>query len=287
MEKMAFEVRNVSKRYGRDAWALKNVSLALPEGCVMGLVGENGAGKTTLIRLLLGTLARSEGDIRVLGGAPEDTRVRAQIGLVLGENFLPATLRAGDVGRVLAGVYGQWDKARYAQLLRDFGIDPKKEISKLSRGMQMKLQIATALSHGARLLIFDEATSGLDPVVRDEVLMLLRDFLQDEHCSVLLSSHITSDLDKIADYIAFIHQGEVLFSQRRDELLDTMGVARLGEQALGRLPRELIARVQRDDYGATVLLRDRRAASEFGVTSERASIEEIMLLTLRGEEMPL
>ena len=253
----------------------------------MGLVGENGAGKTTLIRLMLGTLARSEGDIRVLGGAPEDTRVRAQIGLVLGENFLPATLRAGDVGRVLAGVYGQWDKTRYAQLLRDFGIDPKKEISKLSRGMQMKLQIATALSHGARLLIFDEATSGLDPVVRDEVLMLLRDFLQDEHCSVLLSSHITSDLDKIADYIAFIHQGEVLFSQRRDELLDTMGVARLGEQALGRLPRELIARVQRDDYGATVLLRDRRAASEFGVTSERASIEEIMLLTLRGEEMPL
>lgn len=285
MEDMAFEVKGVSKRYGRDAWALRDVNLALPSGCVMGLVGENGAGKTTLIRLLLGTLRRSAGEIRILGGTPEEKRVRAQIGVVLGESFLPLSLRAGDAGAVLAGVYPTWDRARFAALLRDFEIDPQKEIFRLSRGMQMKLQIATALSHDARLLIFDEATSGLDPVVRDEVLSLLRDFLQDERCSVLLSSHITSDLDKIADYIAFIHKGEVLFSRRRDELLDTMGVARLGEQAVRQLPAELIARIQRDDYGATVLLRDRRAAAEFGVESERASIEEIMLLTLRGEEI--
>lgn len=284
MEENAFHVKGLAKRYDKTGFAIQDVELALPQGCVMGLVGENGAGKTTLIKLLLGTLRADAGEITVLGGSPSDLRVRDQLGVVLGDSFLSGVMRVKDVGAVLAHTYSGWDAARFGEMIDQFEIDERKEMQKLSGGMHMKVQIAAALSHGARLLILDEATAGLDPLARDQVLALLRDYLQDARCSVLMSTHITSDLDKIADYIAFLHKGRILLSGARDELLEEMGVARVGEKELALLPKELIVRLRRDVYGASVLLRNRRAAAEFGVRSERATIEEVLLLLLRGEE---
>ena len=209
--KNALEIRGLTRKY--EGFALDSVNLTLPRGCVMGLVGENGAGKTTLIKTVLDLVRPDSGEIEVLGGRADDAAVRERIGAVLEDGGFLSTMNAAQVDTLLGRAYRAWDGAQFASYLDRFGIDRRKAIKDYSRGMKMKLSIAAALSHGAELLILDEATSGLDPVVRDEVLDLLYDFMQDESHAVLLSSHITSDLDKIADEITFIHKGEVLLSE--------------------------------------------------------------------------
>ena len=197
--KNALEIRGLTRKY--EGFALDNVNLTLLRGCVMGLVGENGAGKTTLIKTVLDLVRPDSGEIEVLGGRADDAAVRERIGAVLEDGGFLSTMNAAQVDTLLGRAYRAWDGAQFASYLDRFGIDRRKAIKDYSRGMKMKLSIAAALSHGAELLILDEATSGLDPVVRDEVLDLLYDFMQDETHAVLLSSHITSDLDKIADNI--------------------------------------------------------------------------------------
>ena len=213
----AIEIKNVSKYY--DGFALRDLSLTLPTGCIMGLVGENGAGKSTTIRLILGLSRPTEGEITVLG-QKMSAELRRHIGVVLDEPGLPGCMNALQIGKMMSGIYPNWDKAAFDAHLRRMNIPEKKPFKDFSKGMKMKLSIAVALSHGAKLLILDEATSGLDPVVRDELLDIFNDFTRDETCSILLSSHIVSDLEKICDYIAFLHQGRLMLCREKDELLN-------------------------------------------------------------------
>ena len=207
----AMELRDLRKEY--KEFTLDNISLSLPMGCIMGFIGENGAGKSTTIKAMLGLIRPDGGSIRLLGQDPASSRaVMEQVGVVLDAGFFPPEMNPKQLGKALGRIYKGWQPAAYDDYLRRFEIAPGKKIKAFSRGMVMKLSLAVALSHGAKLLVLDEATSGLDPIIRDDILDILYDFIQDEEHSVFLSSHITGDLEKIADYLAFIHQGKVLMA---------------------------------------------------------------------------
>ena len=212
MRENALELHGVCKKYG--GFALRNVGFTLPRGTVMGLIGENGAGKTTTIKAVLDLIRPDSGEITVLGEHGSNPSVREKIGVVLENGGFPSAMSAAQVSTLLGRAYKNWNAEQFASYIEKFGIDREKAIRDYSKGMKTKLNIAAALSHDAELLLLDEPTSGLDPVVRDEVLDLLYDFMQDENHAILLSSHITSDLDKIADEITFIHKGEVLRASR-------------------------------------------------------------------------
>lgn len=279
--KNALEIRGLSKKY--EGFALESVDLTLPRGCVMGLIGENGAGKTTLIKSALDLVRPDSGEVELLGGRPEDTSVRERIGVVLEDGGFLTTMNAAQVDVLLGRAYRAWDKAQFAACLDRFGIDRRKPIKDYSRGMKMKLSIAAALSHGAELLLLDEATSGLDPVVRDEVLDLLYDFMQDETHAVLLSSHITSDLDKIADHITFIHRGRVLLSEGRDELIDRHGVLRCTEEQLKALDPDAVRAVRKGAFGCEALVKRDDIPANWPV--EPVNVEQVMLFLTREEEV--
>ena len=279
--KNALEIRGLTRKY--EGFALDSVNLTLPRGCVMGLVGENGAGKTTLIKTVLDLVRPDSGEIEVLGGRADDAAVRERIGAVLEDGGFLSTMNAAQVDTLLGRAYRAWDGAQFASYLDRFGIDRRKAIKDYSRGMKMKLSIAAALSHGAELLILDEATSGLDPVVRDEVLDLLYDFMQDESHAVLLSSHITSDLDKIADNITFIHHGRVLLSEGRDELIDRHGVLRCTEEQLNALDPDAVRAVRKGAFGCEALVKRDGIPENWPV--EPVSVEQIMMFVTKGEEV--
>lgn len=213
----AIELNHISKSFGE--FSLKNVTLAIPAGTICGLVGENGAGKSTLIRILMGALRPDSGTAAALGvdvSAPEFLNAKEDIGVVLDEGCFPETLTAPQVGRVMAATYRRWEQDTFDAYCRRFALPEKTAFKDYSRGMKMKLTIAVALSHQAQLLVLDEATAGLDPIVRDEILELFNEFTRDETHSVLISSHILSDLEKLCDYIAFLHQGRLLFCEEKD-----------------------------------------------------------------------
>ena len=221
--KNALEIRGLTRKY--EGFALDSVNLTLPRGCVMGLIGENGAGKTTLIKTVLDLVRPDSGEIEVLGGRPDDAAVRERIGVVLEDGGFLSTMNAAQVDTLLGRAYRAWDGARFETYLDRFGIDRRKAIKDYSRGMKMKLSIAAALSHGAELLILDEATSGLDPVVRDEVLDLLRDFMAEGERGILMSTHITSDLEKIADEVVCVDAGRIVFTAPKDAITDEAAAA--------------------------------------------------------------
>ena len=283
----AIEVENLSKTY--PSFALKDVTFSLPCGSIMGFIGENGAGKTTTIKAMLGLITRDAGTVRMLGQAytSENRELAEQIGVVFDANNFHENLTTRDVSQVLRRIYKSWDDADFQKYCRLFSLPANKTVHELSRGMKMKLSLAAALSHHPRLLILDEATSGLDPVVREELLDLFMDFIQDEDHSILLSSHITSDLDKVADYITFLHEGRVVFSREKDELTDSMGIVRCRRDELKNFgPTEAI-RYREGQFGCEVLVGDRRqaAAKHPGCPIDRVSIEEIMLLYSRGKAL--
>lgn len=222
----AIEVRNLTKQY--PEFALKDVSFQIPEGSIVGFIGENGAGKSTTIKAILDLIKRDGGEITLLGemdGAKDET-LKEQIGVVFDENCFPDYLNRRDVNRMLKAIYRGWQEERFEKLCERFGLPEKQMIKEYSRGMKMKLSIAVAMSHQVRLLILDEALSGLDPVVRAEILDMLREFVMDEQHTVFLSSHITSDIEKIADYILLIHKGEILLYEDRDTLLEEYALIR-------------------------------------------------------------
>lgn len=278
--KNAIEVSSLSKHYG--SFTLDQVSFTLPSGCIMGLIGENGAGKSTTIRLLLGLAKRTGGEVKVLGADPEkcEPELREEIGVVFDDCPFPETMTLRDVRRILAAAYRHFDGARFDELADKFALPERQRIKEYSRGMRMKLSIAAALSHGARLLILDEPTSGLDPVARDELLDILLDFIQDERNSVLISSHILSDLEKACDYITFIHTGRVVFSEEKDELLEKYVIAKGSESEIDALDPDAVVGVRRGAFGCEALVA--RAAGE-RLAHERASIEEIMLYYIKGD----
>ena len=251
----AIEIKDLCKNY--PGFSLDHVNLTLPCGCIMGLVGENGAGKSTTIRLILDMIARDSGTITLLG---KDNRenirlLKEDIGVVLDEVGIPACLNPKQVGKIMANTFRNWEQAVYDSLLEKLAVPPEKPFKDFSKGMKMKLGIAIALSHRPKLLILDEATSGLDPVVRDEVLDLFSEFTREESHAVLISSHIVSDLEKICDYIAFLHRGKLLLCEEKDALKEKYGILRCSKDQLPALPPEAVIGRKETAYGVEAIAR--------------------------------
>lgn len=280
------EIKGLCKSYGD--FALKNIDLTLPGGSILGLIGENGAGKTTTIKCILNLIRRDAGEISLLGydNVREEQLAKQDIGLVLDECFFHYTLRPLDVGKILAPAYREWDQKLFRDYLGKFGLPEKKLIKEFSRGMKMKLSLSAALAHRPKLLILDEATAGLDPVVRDEILDEFLGFIQDEDHAILMSSHITSDLEKVADYIAYIHQGEVVLSDAKDNILDSCGRVGCTAAQLETIDRADVLRTRKGAFGCEALVADRAATSRKYpmLLVERTTLEDIMLFVGKGEE---
>lgn len=279
----AIEIKGLEKRY--DGFQLGSFDLTLPSGCIMGLVGENGAGKSTTIKLIMNVIGRDAGEISVLGvdnRSAEFRDVKEDIGVVLDEAYFPEVMSARNVGKVMALTYKNWDAAAFEGYLKKFSLAPDKIFKDYSRGMRMKLAIAAALSHGAKLLILDEATSGLDPMARDELLDIFNDFTRDENCSILLSSHIVSDLEKICDYIAFLHKGRLVLCEEKDRLLEEYALIRLTEERLRELSEESIISRRASGYGTEALVL--RGGIPAAIPTEHTSLEDIILFLAKGDE---
>lgn len=282
MSDFALQLSHVTKHY-KD-FTLNRLSFAVPRGSIVGLIGENGAGKSTTINAILGLTRCDEGSIRIFDKAANEAD-RNDLGVVFDGNSLPDTLTPRQLGRVFAGLYSRWDEQVYRDLLKRFSLPSDKKIKALSKGMKMKYAIAVALSHDARLLILDEATSGLDPIVRDEILDLFLDFIQDEDHAILVSSHITTDLEKVADYLVFLHEGNIVFAQAKDQLMESYGLLKCGPAQLETIDPEDILRCRRNEYECQVLVTDRaRIARKYPqLIVDPVSIDEIMLMYIKGE----
>lgn len=279
----AIEIKGLEKRY--DGFQLGSFDLTLPSGCIMGLVGENGAGKSTTIKLIMNAIGRDAGEISVLGvdnRSAEFRDVKEDIGVVLDEAYFPEVMSARNVGKVMALTYKNWDAAAFEGYLKKFSLAPDKIFKDYSRGMRMKLAIAAALSHGAKLLILDEATSGLDPMARDELLDIFNDFTRDENCSILLSSHIVSDLEKICDYIALLHRGRLVLCEEKDRLLEEYALVRLPEERLRELPEESVISRRASGYATEALVL--RGGIPAAIPTEHTSLEDIILFMAKGDE---
>lgn len=277
----AISIKNVTKKY--PGFTLGPVDLTLPSGCVMGLVGENGAGKSTTIRLILNAAACDTGEISVLGrsaGEPGFETVKQDLGVVLNEAYFPEVLSAKNVAKILKNTYKNWDNDAFFAYLTRFSIDADKKFKDYSRGMRMKLALACALSHDAKLLILDEATSGLDPMAREELLELFNEFTREEDRSILLSSHIVSDLEKVCDYIAFLHQGKLLLCEEKDRLLERYALVSLPNEQLADLPEDGVVAAEKGAYGARALvLRDNVRQD---LPFEHTDLEDIILFLAKG-----
>lgn len=275
--KLAAALRGIEKRY--PGFTLGPLDLEIPAGSIVGLVGENGAGKTTALKILCGVNPATGGEVQLLGGTPQDPAVRARIGVVFEEAYFYESLTAAQIGRCMAGIFGErWDAALYARILQRFGLEEKKKVKTYSRGMRMKLSLATALAHRPELLVLDEPTSGLDPVVRGEILDLFLDFIQDETHSIILSSHITGDLEQVADSIAYLHHGNLLFQEDKDQLLEEYGLLRCARADLAKLPEGCVIFTRQGSFGCESLIKGRDIVREAlpDAVCDPASIDDIM-----------
>lgn len=278
----AIVIDGLRKSY--DGFELAIDHLELPDGCIMGLVGENGAGKSTTLRLILNSARRDAGRIEVLGQdneSPDFGKLKSELGVVFDEAYFPEVLTARQVNKVMKHTYANWREQEYFDLLRRFDLPGNKPFKEYSRGMRMKQAIAVALAHEPRLLLLDEATGGLDPMVRDEILDIFRDFTRNGDNSVLISSHIVSDLEKICDYIAFLHKGKLRFCLSMDELNERYAILRCTRAEFGQVPPDAVVGKRDNGYGVeALLLRDRAQ----GISPlERAGIEDIMVYMAKGE----
>lgn len=277
------EVCGLHKHY--DRFELRDVSIALPYGTIMGFIGENGAGKSTTIKLILDVVHRDGGTVRLFGTDISDPKtfaaLRQRIGIVYDDCCFPEQLQLGSLSTIMRRIYSAWDCNAFDNWLSRFSLDRAQTIAQLSRGMKMKLSLAVALSHNAELLILDEPTGGLDPVVRDELLDIFLEFVQDETHSVFVSSHITTDLEKIADYITFIHNGEILLSDEKDLMLERFGILKCDNDTLCALEPSAIRGVRSNQFGAAALVE--RSAVPKGFELEAATLEDIMLYTIKNE----
>ena len=277
----AIELKGLVKEY--PGFRLGGLDLALPAGSIMGLVGENGAGKSTTIKLIMNAIKRDAGSVSVLGVDNQSrafSGIKEDIGVVLDEAYYPEVLNSRDVGCVMAKTYRHWEPDTYENYLQRFGLPQDKAFRDYSRGMKMKLAIAVALSHQAKLLILDEATSGLDPMVRDEILDIFNEYTRQEDRSILLSSHIVSDLEKICDYIAFLHKGQLLLCEEKDRLLEEYALVRLSRERLADLPEDSVVGVESDPYGVRALVR--RDMVPHDLPLEHTNLEDIILFLAKG-----
>ncbi len=275
----ALEIRNLTKSY--PGFTLDRLNLTLPSGCIMGLIGENGAGKSTTIKLILDMIHKDSGSITILGRDNGDSiaLTKEDIGVVMDEVGIPECLTVKQVGKVMKHTFRNWADTEYARLIQKRALPDKKQFKEFSRGMKMKLGIAIALSHNAKLLLLDEATSGLDPVVRDEVVEMFSDFTRDENHSILISSHIVSDLEKLCDYVAFLHKGKLLLCEEKDRLLAEYGLIHCTNEELYSLPAEAIKHKKENPYGVEAMVL--RRAVPAGVNVSPISIEELFVFMVK------
>ncbi len=276
----AIEIHDLHKSF--VGFSLKDVSFSVPQGTVMGFIGENGAGKSTTIKCLLNLLKKEHGEILLFGkdAVEHEIAIKYDIGVVFDDLHVPETLNATQLDKFMKKVFKTWDSPYYFERLAQFKVPERKRVKELSRGMRMKLSIALALSHHPKLLILDEPTSGLDPIIRDEILDLFLEFMQDETHSILFSSHITSDLEKIADYITFIHNGEILLSESKDVMLYEYGIFKGSNEEVSELPEHAIIGKRIGAFGVEVLVHRNEVSEVF--TLEKPTIEEIMLFYVKG-----
>ena len=283
------ELQQICKSFPKSNFILDKLSFSLPYGAILGFVGENGAGKTTTIGCILNTVRKDSGMVKLFGKEMRDidTDIREKIGVVYdGDNF-PGFWTAKQLSQVMEGIYTQWDHALFQKYSEDFHLPVKQKIKNYSRGMTMKLAIAVALSHHPQLLILDEATSGLDPIMRDEMLDVFLEFVQEESHSILLSSHITSDLEKVADYITFIHNGKLILTASKNDLVYHYAVMRCREnQFLALDPGDIIAYRKRDFQIDVLVDNGKEAQRKYkDAVVDHVSVDEIMLLLVKGERV--
>lgn len=280
----ALELSGVTHRF--DGFTLDNVSFSVPGGSIMGFVGQNGVGKTTTIRSILNILKNDSGEIRIFGldHAKDEAKIKEDIAVVFDEIPFSGTLNPKQIGKIMSGLFKNWDMAQYNALLDHFGLPRKKKIKDFSRGMKMKLQICTALSHNAKLLIMDEATSGLDPVVRSEMLDIFLKFIKDEEHTIFMSSHITSDIERIADSVTFIDKGKVLLTGVTAEILENHGILKCPKERVGEIDSADIISVRLNDFGADVMINNRsECAKKYrDLVIDNTTLDEILMFYVRG-----
>ena len=277
--KNVIELKNVTKDFGD--FKLDNISFAIPEGSVCGFIGQNGAGKTTTIKSILDIISYDNGEITVFGRnmKKEGASLRNDIGVVFDEMGFHEFMTGDDINKVMKHIYKNWNEQIFFNYLKSFSLPSKKPCGVFSRGMRMKLQIAVALSHGAKLLVLDEPTAGLDPIVRNEILQIFREFVVEEDHSILLSSHITSDLEKISDEVVFINGGKIILTGNKDNLIEKHGLLKCKKDEADSISDKYVVSRENDSYGVTMLVNDRDACSRLypDIVIEPATLEEIML----------
>lgn len=278
------EVKNLSKKYKN--FELRDINFELPKGMIMGFIGENGAGKTTTIKSILNIVNDYSGEIKVFGldVRKNDKEVKENIGVVLDDMFFPEILTPIDINTILKDVYTNWDSNLYFKYLEEFSLTKNSQIRTFSKGMRKKLEIATALSHHPKLLLLDEATSGLDPIARNEVIDIFQEFIQNEECSILLSTHITTDLEHIADYITFINDGEILLSKTKDELIEKYGIVKCSEANFKKIDKKDFIKYKKSKYGYEVLVENKKEFNEkYNIsTIDKITLEDLMVLMIKG-----
>ena len=275
----ALEIKDLSKSF--SGFELDKINLTLPSGCIMGLIGENGAGKSTTIKLILDMLRNDGGSIKIFGvnNREDIALLKEDIGVVMDEAGVPECLTAKQVGKIMRHTFKNWSDEEYSRLLTKLSLPDNKPFKDFSRGMKMKLGIAIAMSHGAKLLILDEPTSGLDPVVRDEVVDMFYEFTRDENHSILISSHIVSDLEKLCDYVAFLHNGKLLLCEEKDALLDEYGIIHCTVEQLSELDKNVIKYRKETPYGAEIIVPRKDAPDGFKLSP--ISIEELFVFMVK------
>ena len=280
------EVKNLCKKYKN--FELKNVSFKLPKGMIMGFIGENGAGKTTTIKSILRILTDYTGEIKIFGldSIKNENKIKEDIGVILDDMFFPEILTINDLNSIMKDIYKNWDSDLYFKYIKDFGLDKKSQIKTLSKGMKKKLEIAVCISHHPKLLILDEPTSNLDPIARNEIISIFQDFIQNEDCSILLSSHITTDLEHIADYITFINNGEILLSKTTNELLDSYGVVKCNEKEFNKIDKKDYLRYKKNKYDYEVLIENKKDfMKKYDIkVIDKITLDDLMLLMVKGEK---
>lgn len=284
----AIEIKNLVKRYD-DNFQLGELNLDIPSGEIIGLIGENGAGKTTLIKSILDILRINKGEIKIFGKniKSNETLIKEDIGVVLDNTFFPEVLNAKDIDSVMKSIYKSWDSKLYYTYLKEFNIPVTSIIKKLSKGMRKKLEIATALAHHPKLLILDEPTSGLDPVVRNEVLDIFLKFIADDEHTILFSTHITSDLEHIADEIVFIDKGKVLINKTRDEILDNYGILKCNLDEFTKIDKSDYMAYKKNKYNYEILVSDRNKVSKKykNMVVDKITLEDLMVLMIKGDKI--
>lgn len=281
------KAKNLKKTY--PGFTLDGISFELPAGAIMGLIGENGSGKTTTIKMLLNIIANDGGEVEIFGKdlLTNEKLIKNRVGLIFDDINFYEQLNAKDIDKIMKGFFPElWNRSQFYSLLNRFNLPDNKMIKEFSRGMKTKLSLSVALSHDPYLLILDEPTSGLDPVARTEILDIFMEFIQDERKSILVSSHITTDLEKVADYVTYIHNGKLVFSESKDELLSDYAILKCGNDELSEIDSEDILGINKNSFGCEILVKDReKMASKYsGAIIDNVSLEEIMVFKNKGED---